>query len=202
MFLSPIFALVGGGRVRNSRSVRAVNLSQLALLKFTNVLFCDVMKSGFFETVVMIGRWSELSAVFTCQVVEARRSWLTIVRSGELLQFAVTRVWTAPLMTLKSELFNSSARFLTLLSGMSLRFDAVGLFTVGLRYVYGLCLQANDDWWTLYEYRTWNCSSISQFMLENLQKLGSASGLLQPCRLWPCKKIEAIFNLKFYEILA
>ena len=74
MFFSPIFALVGGGSVRNSRSVRAVNLSQFALLKFTNVLFCDVMKSGFLEIVVMIGRWSELSAVFTCQVVEARRS--------------------------------------------------------------------------------------------------------------------------------
>ena len=52
MFLSPIFALVGGRSVRNSRSVRAVNLSHFALLKFTNVLFCDVMKSGFLETVV------------------------------------------------------------------------------------------------------------------------------------------------------
>ena len=56
MFFSPTFALVGGESVQNSRSERAVNLSQLALLKFTNVLFCDVMKSGFFETVVKVVR--------------------------------------------------------------------------------------------------------------------------------------------------
>ena len=36
------------------------------------VLPCDEIR--FFETVVIIERWSELSAVITCQVVEARRS--------------------------------------------------------------------------------------------------------------------------------
>ena len=41
--------------------------------------------------------------------------------------------------------------------------------------VYGLCQQASDDWWTSSEYRTWNCSSIGRFMLENRHKLGSAS---------------------------
>ena len=52
MLFSPTFALVEGGSARNSRSERAANLSQLA---FTNVLFCDMMKSSFFETVVISG---------------------------------------------------------------------------------------------------------------------------------------------------
>ena len=54
-------------------------------------------------------------------------------------------------------------------------------------------VHASDDWWTSYEYRTWNCSSIGRFMLENRQKLGSASGLLQACAWWPCKRNRISF---------
>ena len=67
------------------------------------------------------------------------------------------------------------------------------LFQVGLLQVYGLCQQASDDSWTSYKYWTWNCSIIDRFMLENRQKLNSASGLLQTCPMWPCMRIRVSF---------
>ena len=55
---------------------------------------------------------------------------------------------------------------------------------------------ASEDWWTPYEYRTWNCSSNGRFMLENRQKLGSASGLLQARPWWSCKRNRVLFIME------
>ena len=43
------------------------------------------------------------------------------------------------------------------LPALVVRFNAGRLFPVWLRQVYGLCQQVSDDWWALYEFRTWNC---------------------------------------------
>ena len=62
---------------------------------------------------------------------------------------------------LQSIYWKPSFQWYSRLAASVVRFDAVRLFPVGLRQVYGLCQQASN--------------SIDRFMLENRQKLGSAS---------------------------
>ena len=47
----------------------------------------------------------------------------------------------------------------------------------------------------------WIFCSIVRFMLENRQKLGSASGLLQACPWWPCKRNRASFIMPSSALL-
>lgn len=80
----------------NLFSEYSVKLFQSALLKFIKVRLGALRNLTVVESVILIGRWSELRAVSTVQVHVGRSAFVAMLRSGEVSLFAVTLVgWSS-----------------------------------------------------------------------------------------------------------
>ena len=97
---SPSRTDLGGLSLPKASSVSLVKLIQSAFLKLMNELLEELTTSTSQYSVVMIGKWSEPSALSVFQLVFITRLGLQSVMSGELLQVLVMRVWHFSLSTM------------------------------------------------------------------------------------------------------